>query len=88
MICLINLGYMFSKDNAEQSVRSMLKEIGKAQFLESGVNYLQAEDFMDGGTRIKLKLSINIEEGSAVFDFTGSGLQVHLHICCIDVYTL
>lgn len=37
---------------------------------------LYAEDSMDDGSLIKLKVTIDEEAGSAVCDFTGSGYQV------------
>ena len=37
---------------------------------------LEAEDWFDDGTNLKLKITIN-PEGTAVFDWTGSGLQMH-----------
>lgn len=52
------------RDNAETAVRSMLKNVGS-----KGERVLEAEDFMDDGSRIKLKISINVDIGSAVFDF-------------------
>ncbi|OCF32026.1 5-oxoprolinase (ATP-hydrolysing) [Kwoniella heveanensis BCC8398] len=52
--------------NAELSVRDFLKTRIKKE--------LYAEDFMvDDGTVIRLRIDINKEDGSAVFDFTGTG---------------
>ena len=36
---------------------------------------LQAEDFMDDGTPIVLTVTIDPDQGNAVFDFTGTGPQ-------------
>eukprot|EP00475_Leptophrys_vorax_P015616 TRINITY_DN21915_c1_g1_i1.p1 TRINITY_DN21915_c1_g1~~TRINITY_DN21915_c1_g1_i1.p1 ORF type:complete len:928 (-),score=223.32 TRINITY_DN21915_c1_g1_i1:60-2681(-) len=63
----------FIQQNAEESVRSMLKELVR----RSGKSELIAEDFMDDGTPIRLKVSIDPGSGSAVFDFTGTGSQVY-----------
>jgi len=57
--------------NAEMAVRDMLKEIAATQC------ELQAVDYMDDGTPIRLKVSIDKENGNAIFDFTGSGAQVY-----------
>lgn len=37
------------------------------------VDTLHATDFMDDGTEIKLALTIDRKDGSALFDFTGTG---------------
>ena len=52
--------------NAEVAVRQMLKEFGQ----RLGSNILEASDFLDDGTEIKLKVTIDNECGSAIFDFT------------------
>lgn len=64
--------YMFAiQDNAEEAVRSLLKKMNT-----SGAA-LQAVDYMDDGTPIVLKITIDGNTGSAVFDFTGTGPQVY-----------
>lgn len=70
--------------NAELSVRNLLKEVSQ-KF--SGRD-LSAIDYMDDGTPIQLKISIDAEKGEAMFDFEGTGPEVygmdstprHLHI--------
>jgi 5-oxoprolinase (ATP-hydrolysing) len=54
---------------AEHAVRDMLKTIHTTT---NGAP-LHATDYMDDGTRIQLKVTINPSSGSAVFDFTGTG---------------
>jgi len=70
----------FVQDSAESAVRRVLKELAQSVNREAQVESLkaviQAEDFMDDGTRIALQLSIDCATGSAVFDFAGTGLQV------------
>ncbi|KAK3717959.1 hypothetical protein LTR37_005385 [Vermiconidia calcicola] len=61
------------QDNAEQSVKNLLKDVAKR--FEG--RDLSAVDFMDDGSPIKLKVTIDAEEGSAVFDFTGTGPEVY-----------
>merc|ERR1719445_1524080 len=40
------------------------------------MSVLHAEDYMDDGSRISLKVCIDQVEGSAVFDFSGTGPEV------------
>jgi 5-oxoprolinase (ATP-hydrolysing) len=53
--------------NAEMSVRTLLKDVHKRFEGQD----LSAEEFMDDGSPIRLKVSIDAEKGEAVFDFTG-----------------
>jgi 5-oxoprolinase (ATP-hydrolysing) len=55
--------------NAESCVRSFMKRT----YEETGGKPLMALDFMDDGTPIKLAITINPDDGSAHFDFTGTG---------------
>uniref|UniRef100_T1PD50 Hydantoinase B/oxoprolinase n=1 Tax=Musca domestica TaxID=7370 RepID=T1PD50_MUSDO len=68
------MGYI--QQNAEVAVRDMLKEIAKNTYDRTGGYVLEAEEFMDNGSPIKLKVSLDAEHGSAVCDFTGSGTEV------------
>jgi 5-oxoprolinase (ATP-hydrolysing) len=61
----------FIQNNAELSVRNMLKEFASKHGTKVG-----AVDHMDDGSPIRLSIEINPETGSAVFDFTGTGPQV------------
>jgi N-methylhydantoinase B/acetone carboxylase, alpha subunit len=61
------------QDNAELSVRGLLKEVS-AKFAGRD---LSALDYMDDGTPIQLKISIDAEKGEAVFDFNGTGPEVY-----------
>ena len=38
---------------------------------------LKAIDYMDDGSPIKLKITIDAKEGSAIFDFNGTGPEVY-----------
>ncbi|ANB15796.1 Oxp1p [Sugiyamaella lignohabitans] len=60
------------QDNAEHSVRELFKSVAK----KFG-NHLEAEDFIDDGTRISLAIDINSENGDAAFDFSGTGPQIY-----------
>lgn len=61
------------QDNADLSVRNLLKTVSK-RF--EGQDLL-AVDYMDDGSPIKLKVTIDAEKGEAVFDFTGTGPEVY-----------
>lgn len=57
------------QSNAEIAVRDMLKEVAKDALDRTGKNILEAEDRMDDGSLIKLKVTLNQIDGSAVCDF-------------------
>ena len=61
--------------NAETAVRTMLREFSTASHLHT-TDSIQAEEFLDDGSPIKLKLTINQKEGNAIFDFSGSGSEL------------
>jgi 5-oxoprolinase (ATP-hydrolysing) len=62
--------------NAEEAVRDTLREIARQRQLPADGGNLIASDYMDDGTEIKLCITIDVKQGSAVFDFTGTGSQV------------
>uniref|UniRef100_S4R7X5 5-oxoprolinase, ATP-hydrolysing n=1 Tax=Petromyzon marinus TaxID=7757 RepID=S4R7X5_PETMA len=66
------------QNNAEVAVRQMLKEfaLGLLAPGNEGPLRVEAEDHMDDGTPIRLSVEINPADGSAVFDFTGTGPEV------------
>jgi 5-oxoprolinase (ATP-hydrolysing) len=64
------------QENAEVAVREMLMEVGKRVLAETGSSRLHAEDFMDDGSKIKLLVKIDVKDGTATCDFTGTGPQV------------
>lgn len=61
------------QNNAETSVRNLLKEVSK-RF--EGKD-LTAIDYMDNGSPIALKITIDAEKGEATFDFEGTGPEVY-----------
>jgi 5-oxoprolinase (ATP-hydrolysing) len=66
--------YMVSiQHNAEQSVRALLKNVYKRFEGHS----LVAEDYMDDGSPIRLKVEINPDKGEAIFDFEGTGPEMY-----------
>lgn len=59
--------------NAELSVRNLLKDVSRRFEGQD----LSATDYMDDGSAIKLKITIDAEKGEAVFDFAGTGPEVY-----------
>ena len=62
--------------NAERAVRAMLATFSRRQGLPA-VGTVKAEDFMDDGTPIRLAVTIDREQGAAVFDFAGTGPELY-----------
>jgi 5-oxoprolinase (ATP-hydrolysing) len=76
--------YMLSiQDNAELSVRNLLKDVAE----RFGEKPLEAIDFMDDGSPIQLKITINAEKGEAIFDFQGTGPEVYGNINAPEAVT-
>ncbi|GME53176.1 Hydantoinase/oxoprolinase [Neofusicoccum parvum] len=76
--------YMHSiQDNAEQSVKQLLKEVSKRFEGQD----LSAVDYMDDGSPIQLKVTIDAEKGGAVFDFEGTGPEVYGNINAPEAVT-
>lgn len=57
---------------AEKAVRDLLRHVNK----KFGGKPLEAVDWLDDGTQLKLKIEIDEKDGSAVFDFTGTSPQM------------
>jgi len=66
----------YIQENAEYAVRQMLKKFAKSQGLPE-IGTVQAEDFLDDGSPIMLSITINQKDGSAIFDFEGTGSEVY-----------
>jgi 5-oxoprolinase (ATP-hydrolysing) len=64
------------QNNAELQVRNLLRTVSK-RF--QGAD-LSSEDFMDDGSPIRLKITIDAEKGEAIFDFAGTGPEVYGNI--------
>ena len=64
------------QENAEQSVREMLRTFAEKQGLGKE-GKVTAVDHMDDGTPIQLTVTVNATEGSAEFDFEGTGPEVY-----------
>lgn len=63
---------MHIRRNASEAVKGLLKQVAKDHSHE-----LVAVDYMDDGTPIHLKVSIDPVQGTALFDFDGSGPEVY-----------
>lgn len=63
------------QSNAEEAVRNMLKELSLREGLAE-VDTVEASDFLDDGSELFLRLTIDRRDGSAVFDFTGTGPEL------------
>lgn len=66
------------QDNAGQSVRELLKVFSQ-RFRGRD---LTAVDYIDDGTPLKLRISIDAETGEAIFDFTGTGPEHFGNLNC------
>lgn len=60
------------QDAAELSIRTLFKRIAQGESSRT----VSATDYMDDGTAIVLNVEINGENGSAIFDFSGTGSEV------------
>lgn len=61
------------QETAELAVRNLLKFV----FKRFGSKVLHGRDYLDDGTPIDLKVTIDGDKGSALFDFTDTGDQVY-----------
>jgi len=60
------------QDTAELAIRNLFKRIAQTK----GTRIISAVDYMDDGTPVALKIALDGEDGSATFDFTGTGPEV------------
>jgi 5-oxoprolinase (ATP-hydrolysing) len=59
---------------AEQAIRNLLRHVSK-RFRGKP---LEAIDWLDDGTQLVLKVTIDGDDGSATFDFTGTSPQMYV----------
>ncbi len=71
------------QDNAARCVRALLRQVS-ARF--SGRD-LAAVDYMDDGSPISLRVTIDGDKGEAVFDFAGTGPEVYGNINAPEAVT-
>eukprot|EP00180_Rhodochaete_pulchella_P004236 Plantae.Rhodophyta-Rhodochaete_pulchella.ctg7848.p2 GENE.Plantae.Rhodophyta-Rhodochaete_pulchella.ctg7848~~Plantae.Rhodophyta-Rhodochaete_pulchella.ctg7848.p2 ORF type:complete len:102 (-),score=11.54 Plantae.Rhodophyta-Rhodochaete_pulchella.ctg7848:73-378(-) len=60
---------------ANHAVRSMLTSISESKSLAK-IDHLSAEDCMDDGSIIRLRITLDQDTGSANFDFAGTDAEV------------
>jgi len=63
------------QDAAEAAVRNRLTELSRAKGLKEN-DTVRAVDYLDDGSPIVLSLTIDRSDGSAVFDFSGTGPEI------------
>ncbi len=63
------------QSNAEEAVRNMFQQLSHSRGLAE-VDTVCAEDFLDDGSPIALQLTIDRRDGSAIFDFRGTGPEL------------
>ncbi|KAH8671005.1 Hydantoinase B/oxoprolinase-domain-containing protein [Xylariales sp. PMI_506] len=71
------------QNNAEKCVRELLKKVSK----KFEGKDLSAVDYMDDGSPIRLRVTIDAEKGEAVFDFEGTGPEVYGNINAPEAVT-
>lgn len=64
------------QDNADLCVRRLLRDVSRRY----GGRDLVAVDYMDDGSPIRLRVSIDGDRGEALFDFAGTGPEVYGNI--------
>lgn len=63
--------------NAEEAVREMLKSVAAKVSSNDELVIIEEEDYMDDGSVIHLKLTIDSKKGEAFFDFSGTSPEVY-----------
>uniref|UniRef100_A0A6A7FY14 5-oxoprolinase-like n=4 Tax=Hirondellea gigas TaxID=1518452 RepID=A0A6A7FY14_9CRUS len=62
--------------SAEMAVRDLFKQVGQRIKDETGAATLRAKDHMDDGSIIAVTIDIDVQQGSAIIDFEGTGPEV------------
>lgn len=63
--------------NAEEAVREMLRVVASRVEKENGSCVIEDEDYMDDGSVLHLKLTLDSCKGEATFDFEGTSPEVY-----------
>lgn len=63
--------------NAEVAVREMLKVVASRVEKETGSCVIEDEDYMDDGSVLHLKLTLDSRQGEATFNFEGTSPEVY-----------
>ena len=75
-LLVVNSYMSHIQSTAENAVRDMLRKFSLRMDLKP-VDSVYAEDFLDDGSIICLKITIDRLQGSAVFDFEGTGAEIY-----------
>ncbi|ONK61905.1 uncharacterized protein A4U43_C08F34780 [Asparagus officinalis] len=67
----------YVQSNAEEAVREMLRSVAARVQQENGSTVIEEEDYMDDGSTIHLKLTLDGEKGEAFFNFEGTSPEVY-----------
>lgn len=73
---VVNAYMVHIQDAAEKAVREMLCTFSLKRNLPE-VGSVKAQDFLDDGSPICLEVTIDRRDGSAVFDFSGTGPEIY-----------
>ncbi|ESO12019.1 hypothetical protein HELRODRAFT_105203 [Helobdella robusta] len=65
----------YIQSTAQYAVRNLMKNVGLK--IKDSKKVLTGEDKMDGGFTVRLTVTINESNGSAIFDFSGSSYEVY-----------
>ncbi|XP_077982211.1 5-oxoprolinase-like isoform X2 [Glandiceps talaboti] len=76
------------QSHADIAVRDMLKAIARQTKQETGQTKLSAVDYIDDGSPLVLNVHIDEKEGTAVFDFNGTGPEVYGNLNAPKAVTL
>lgn len=75
---VVNLYMTAIQESAENAVRDLLR----LAYDKFGGADMKAVDYLDDGTAIAVTITVNKEDGSAIFDFTDSGEQFYGNLNC------
>ncbi|KAJ5693027.1 hypothetical protein N7462_002450 [Penicillium macrosclerotiorum] len=68
---------MLYMDAVQKASENAIRETLKSICVAKARHFFEAEDFMDDGSIIKLKINIDPNSGSAIFDFDGTSPQAY-----------
>lgn len=66
---------LYVQETAEEAVRNSLRAVSRNQGLAER-DTITATEYLDDGSPVQLTLTIDRSDGSAVFDFTGTGAEL------------
>ncbi|HLC16474.1 MAG TPA: hydantoinase B/oxoprolinase family protein, partial [Thermodesulfovibrionia bacterium] len=75
------------RDNAERAVRQMLQSISLNLGLDEA-GTVEATEYLDNGSPLSVRVTLDRRDGSAHFDFTGTGKELDGNLNCPPPVTL